>query len=224
MSLFIILLTSCASQEQVRSIASSEAVVRLAEIDYGKSIVQIFPAGTKNDLLSYYLYVQLKDEKGLYVDCDPADFGIKIGKDRKVDFKVERLLTGRYYLSLEKTDGLDSKHMDLLVKGRALKEQFQLQLKVPHKGHTKLKQVSNAAHVLTLELRLADQKNAPVELPEPPEILMDGHGSLSEMRHIGEGVWQFQVNYPDENQIIYFSVRAMGVMLPNLFRFQHIEK
>jgi hypothetical protein len=41
---------------------------------------------------------------------------------------------------------------------------------------------------------------------------------------VKEGVWEFTISYPGVNQILYVTLKANGVELERLFRFQHVEK
>jgi hypothetical protein len=53
---------------------------------------------------------------------------------------------------------------------------------------------------------------------------MDGVEELSVPQMVTSGVWEVIVTYPDMNQILHLSVRANGVLLERIFRFQHVEK
>lgn len=224
--LLLILLASCASPpKKIRRPASAPIKVLVpAELDLKKSMVQIFPAIAADNGIWYFFYVQLKDSRGNYIDCEPSEIELKTHKGASVAFKYQKILTGRYYLTLEKTAEISSAQMDFFVKGKALKEQFQLSMRLPDKSKTTIKLLRNERNVISFQLRLADKDNQPVETPDQPEILLEGEGHVEEMRHISEGVWEFSVIYPEENQIMYFSVRAHGVFLGKLFRYQHVEK
>jgi NADH dehydrogenase/NADH:ubiquinone oxidoreductase subunit G len=154
----------------------------------------------------------------------PSEIELKTSKGSAVEFKFQKILMGRYYLTLEKTAEISSAQIDFFVKGKPLKEHFQLSMRLADKTKTTIKMLRNDRNELTFKLRLADKNNLPVETPDQPEILLDGEGSVEEMRHISEGVWEFKVIYPEQNQIMYFSVRAHGVYLGKVFRYQHVEK
>ena len=221
--LFIFLLTACASdpEKMVRKIAS---VPPPAIYDHSKSLVNIFPAVAADEGIWYYFYVQTKDTLGRFIPIDPKEIEIKTRKGRKVPFKVEQLLTGRYYLTLEKTTDFSSAELDIFVRGKALKEQFKLNMRHPDQKNSSIKIVKNSRNTLVFRLRLADKKNQPVEIPDKPEIILEGIGNVEDLRHVSEGTWEFSIIYPEQNQIMYFSVRAMGVYLSNIYRYQHVEK
>jgi hypothetical protein len=187
-------------------------------------MVQIFPSRDPDQNLAFYLFVQLKDDRGRFVDCPREDLSLVSSKGSKVLFRIERLQIGRYYLFIDNEEPIKSNQIDLLVQGKPLKELLKLHIQLPHKSHTILKKVRNTHHQLTLELRLADKDNRPVMGPEDPEILIEGYGIIHNLLPISEGVWQFTVDYPEENQIMYFSIRSMGILFKDLYRFQHIEK
>lgn len=221
----LIFITSCASPVKLRKPASMPTKIQIpAEMDHKKSMVQIFPAVAADNGIWYFFYLRLKDAKGNFVDCLPADIELRTQKGSVVEFKFQKILTGRYYLTLEKTAKISSAQLDFFVKGKPLKEQFQLSMRLPDKTKTTFKMLRNDRNEILFQMRLADKDNLPVETPDRPEILLEGEGSVEEMRHISEGVWEFKVIYPDENQIMYFSVRAHGVYLSKIFRYQHVEK
>jgi hypothetical protein len=224
--LLLLLSVSCATKKVVveRKMAAISKVEKPAVFDPKQSWVNIFPAVVESDGLWYFFYVQLKDTEGKYIDCDPSEIALKTTSGKDIAFGFQRSFVGRYYLTLEKTALITSAEMDFFVKGKALKEQFKLNLGHPDKAHTKITILKHEQNKITFRLRLADKANQPVDLPEHPEVLMDGQGSIEDMKHVKEGVWEFSLIYPEENQIMYFSVRAQGVYLSNIFRYQHVEK
>lgn len=217
---------SCALRAPERKIANAEIPVKFGKHDSQRSLVQIFPATDVQKDAAFYLYVQLKDAQGKFVDARPAEFNLKTRKGHKIDFDFERVLDGRYYLTILKSERIESHEIDLFVQGKALKEQFKLQLKRPHEKFTKLKLLKNNKHTHSqvFELRLADGKNRPLEVPEVPELVFEGPGQVAEAKHIREGIWHITVIYPDENHISYYGVRSMGVTFQKLYRYQHVEK
>lgn len=219
----ILVLTACASPppKPERKLAS---VPEVPIYDHSKSQVQIFPAVAADNALWYYFYVETKNTKGKYFAVEPSEIEVRTHKGKKVPFRFEQLLAGRYYITLEKTFDISSAQLDVLVKGKPLKEQFKLNMRVPDKVHSKITLVKKTRNKIIFRLLLADKKDQPVEIPDKPEIILEGIGSVEEMRHVSEGTWEFSLIYPEENQIMYFSVRAMGIYLSNLYRYQHVEK
>src|SRR5690606_24285313 len=161
--------------------------------------------------LWYYFYLQLKDSNGRFVDS--RDIKITTEKGDEVPFIQERVLTGRYYLTLKKEAGLSSAHLNVIAQGKVLKEEFKLSFDYPHKKNSQIRLVQKDNNVLKFQLNLRDEKNIPVDVSERPEIFLEGMGIINEVKEVSEGTWEFTVLYPDENQIMYLSVRAMGVFL-----------
>lgn len=221
--LLILLITACASdpERQARKIASMS---RPVIFDYSKSLVHIFPAVAADNGIWYYFYVQTKDTFGRFHAIDTKEIEIRTRKGKKVPYKVEQLLPGRYYLTLEKTSDFSSAELDIFVRGKALKEQFKLNMRQPDQKNSSIKMIKNSRNTLVFRLRLADKKNQPVEVPDKPEIILEGMGNIEDLKHVSEGTWEFSIIYPEQNQIMYFSVRATGVYLSNLYRYQHVEK
>lgn len=223
--ILIFLLAGCASVEQKQKIERKLAsAARPVIYDHSKSLVQIFPAVAADESIWYYFYVQTKDTFGRYMHVDLTDIEIRTHKGKKVPFKYEQLLSGRYYLTLEKTADFSSAQLDVLVRGKPLIEQFKLNMRHPDQKNSSIKMIKNSQNKLVFRLRLADKKNQPVEIPDKPEIILEGIGNVEDLRHISEGTWEFSIIYPEQNQIMYFSVRAMGVYLSNIYRYQHVEK
>jgi hypothetical protein len=207
-----------------RQVAAVATPKKIPILDYKKSLVNIYPAVPTEEGLWYYFYVQLKDTDGMFLDCSSKEIVLKTSKGRILPFTQERSLKGRYYLTLEKTADISSGQIDVFVQGVPLKEQFKLHFKYPDKRNSKISILRNKDNKITFTLRLADKDNAPVEMPENPEIILEGSGTIDEIKYVSEGTWEFSLVYPEENQIMYFSVRAQGVYLSNLFRYQHVEK
>jgi hypothetical protein len=111
--------------------------------------------------------------------------------------------------------------MDFFVSGKPLKEQFKLEMSIPDRATSTIKILANKGNVIKFQLRLADDRNKPIETLDQPEILMDGgHGTLEGVKKMAKGIWEFNVVYPEVNQIMYFSVRSQGILLQKLLRYQ----
>lgn len=219
----VMFFTGC-SHVPGRRLASEQEDLQLGEVDYRQSLVQIFPGDIKDELISYYLYVQLKNPQGEFVDFDQNEFSLRNNESEKINFTVERVLRGRYYIKLEKRDGVEWKTLDLLLQGKALREKFKLSISKPSRKFSSIKLLKKLDGKIILRLKIADRHNRKLELPDVPEIWFDGAGEISEIKHTSEGEWEFTFSYPEVNQVIYFTVRASGVSFRKLYRFQHIEK
>lgn len=219
--LILILCLGCSTQKAQRNVAS-EPVEISSIVDPLKSTVQIFPAVADSEAVWYYFYLQLKDKNSHYLDSN--DVVIKTNNGEIVLFQKQRIDRGRYYLTLEKKPGVSSTHLNVFVQGKPLKGEFRLSFKVPDKIYSQIKLVQNEDHQLKFELHLKDKLASPVAVKDTPEIVVDGEGDIVDLKEVREGVWQFSIVYPEENQILYLSVRTMGVYLPKIFRYQHVEK
>lgn len=192
-------------------------------MDLKKSEVQIFPAVASDSGVWYYFYVQLKDQNGNYVDCAPGELTLATSKGEPILFEYERQLPGRYYLTVEKTVKISSYQLNFFVRKRPLKEKFKLHFSSPSKSKSRISILEKNNHHLKLQLKLVDEQNRPVQMPDQPEVMFEGLGYIEDIKQVGEGTWEFLVIYPDENQIMYFSVRAMGVFMPKIFRYHHVQ-
>jgi len=222
--LLLLLALGCSHPEPYRRIAEDLNEFRGGEVSFKKSMVQVFPSDQKDEIASYYLFVQLKDSEGRFVDAEKREFSLKTISGVEVDFMFERVLPGRYYLMIEREEGHHWQELNLFLHDKPLKEQFKVQMAKASRTHSKISKITNSHSRLILRLHLRDRQNKALELPEGPEIFLEGEGQVQEVIHTAEGVWEFSIVYPNENQIIYVSVRANGVYLRRLYRYQHIEK
>ena len=198
-------------------------MIRLGEVDLKKSEVQIFPAVASDTGVWYYFYVQLKDRNGNYVDCGPHELTLATTKGQPIPFDYERRLPGRYYLTVEKSADFSSSQLNFFVQNKPLKEKFKLHFSPPSRSKSKISVLEKNSRYLKLQLKLIDEQNRPVQMPDKPEVMFEGHGYIEDIKQVEEGTWEFRVIYPDENQIMYFSVRAMGVFMPKIFRYHHVQ-
>ncbi len=220
----LILLFSCSSAE-LRAPASLEEIPSGQEkVDVAKSVVQFFPVLTDSREVPIYFFIQLKNARARFVDVNPTEIEVRSNSGKPVSGKLERLSAGRYYLFLDNLSQNPPGELDFYVQGRVMREQVKLKRERPDAAQSKLQVVGHEGHKIAFRLKLRDKKKRPVESPETPEIQLEGEASVEDMRYVGSGTWEFLVIYPETNQIIYVSVRAMGVFFPRLYRYQHVEK
>lgn len=218
-----ILFTAC-GHEPLRKLASFDAsTIVLGTIDASKSTVKQFPPEKDGHTFRYFFYVQLKDPQNRYVDVDEKDFQIS-SENKNLPFKVERILSGRYYLIVEQNSELAARELTFFVQGKKLKERFKLFMREAHSDHTKIRILKRLKGKLHLELALKDSKGQPVEVPGSPEIILDGNGLVEDLKHKSHGKWEFTLLHAEQNQIIYISVRVQGSYFKNLFRFHYVER
>lgn len=211
----------CSSPQAFRKIASDN-LERYGDVDIARSNIRLLPEFNDSEGDGYRFYIQLRDGKGKFVDC--AYNEIILSKNgNSIPFKFERILTGRYYLIIKKED-LARRNIKLHLQGQTFNDDLESLLTYPHKKNSQIKLISNSAHMIRLQLHLADEMNRPIVINESPEIILEGLGTIGDLKQVRNGVWEFSVLYPDDNQIMYFSVYACGVFLPKIYRYQHVEK
>ncbi|HXH75525.1 MAG TPA: hypothetical protein VNJ08_11200 [Bacteriovoracaceae bacterium] len=223
--LFLILfLCACSQVPLIRGPASIETSVFVSEFDPKKSSVKVFPSHINDKNFRYYLYVELKDSNGQFVDCESGEIQLKQENGKKVHFELKRVLRGRYYLTLNENAQTKDVKLNLFVRKIQLKQEMKLFLKKADRNKSWVKAIRAERNGLKMKLFLGDAKGKPVELPTPPEILLNGAGEIENLVHVGAGTWEFDLIFPNSNQIIYISVRAHGKYMADMFRIQHIEK
>lgn len=211
-------LISCASGPG-RKIASV-VPLKIGQVSAKSCSIKLFLNDSGHPEIHQF-YLELKDAKNVPVDVELKDIIIK--ENQKIlGTHVRRLSLGRYEVELEKDDS-DLGRLKFLVQGKKVSHKFTNLLK-PHAKHSKVVLVSDTDYRLKLRIYLRDHKKRAVESPLPPEVIMDGVEELSVPQMVTSGVWEVIVTYPDMNQILHLSVRANGVLLEKIFRFQHVEK
>jgi hypothetical protein len=223
--LFLFILFSCA-EAPLRVPASIDTEFYFDDISKDQSVVRLFPPENQDGVFHYYFFLQLKNSVGRYTDIDERDVELKQGKSEKISFTLERQLRGRYYLKVDTREKFSQKQLDVYVQGKLMKEQFKLSMAPVDMKMTKLKLLSKRKHRAKFQLILSDKEGKGVEIPTIPEIILDpeGYAEIEDLVHVKQGVWEFTMTYPEHNIILYLSVRAHGVYLEKLFRFQHVEK
>ncbi len=217
--LFSLFLVFACAHAPERSIASLDEI-KFGFIDPAQSIVRLFPNTSGHPDLHHF-YLELRDSNKLLVDVALSDIVLKIEK-KNPSIYIKRISLGRY--ELEVSDHISHfKKLKFVVQNRSVKHAIVKRQK-PAKSHSKVTVISNAENKLKLHISLKDEKNVAVILDMSPDIILDGLGHLSMPQKVKDGVWEIVIDYPEMNQILYISVRANGVMLEKLLRYQHIEK
>lgn len=219
----ITLFVSC-SRIPIREIASVDSDYNCGEVNLKNSSVRLFRPEVKEEISLYNFYLQLKNSHGEYVDCESKSLVLKNKKREKIPFVLERSLKGRYYISVKVNSNKISDKLDFFIDGRLLKEHLKMALKHPDPKFSKIKILNKKLNEFHMELYLGDSKGKPIQTSTAPEFIVEGHASVEDVRMISKGVWEFNLVYPERNEIIYISVRANGTYLERMFRIQHIER
>jgi hypothetical protein len=194
-------------------------VKSLGKVDPQLSLVKLYRPDAFNDEQRFFL--ELKNSKNTKVDVNDKEIVVKYLKT-KPPFKVYWVSQGQYQLEFSQ-EFEDLKQVKFLVQGKKLKHEL-VSFKKPAQSRSKLMLLRKRDHEISMRLILQDKKGAKVETQAPPEIILEGLGEVSSLNLIQNGIWDFTVGMPEENQIIYLNVRANGVQFDRFFRYQHIEK
>ena len=211
----------CASERANRKISS--VIYSSAEndrIDFKQSRVQTFPSTDD----SYLFYVHLKNKFGIDTDCDISEISLKTIDGKSLEFKYEMLQAGRFYLRVLNSSQVRSDQISIFIQGKLLNQGIPLKMPRPDLKNSSLKILRNENNIIVFQLRLADSRNNLIDTINDPEIIMEGLATMEGLRRISKGIWEYSVVYPEDNQIMYFSVRSQGVYFHNLLRYQHVEK
>jgi hypothetical protein len=220
---FILSIFGCTHPAPKASPAVTKTAPRLGEIDPKHSSAKIFP-NADSEAFHYFIVLNLKDKSQAFVDCELSEILVKTKDGQKFDFDLERNAVGKYYLKLKTKDHLAEKELRVSIKGKNLKEFLKPNMAKPDFRNTKMKILNRKSGYSLLQLDLRDAHNKFIEVSSPPEIILEGLIEIQEIKHVKEGIWQFELLYPEQNFIGYISVRANEVYLKDLFRFHHVEK
>jgi len=211
-------LISCASGPPERNIASEEFVV-LGEANTQLSIVKFFSDAGHPDI--HHFYLELRNTKKELVDVELKEIEAREAK-KKLNTYIRRISLGKYEIEIDK-ENLNFNKLKFLIQTKALKHKL-VGLAKPVQKNSSMVIVSNEHHRLKMRLTLKDKNSTAVDVKQDPEIIFTGLGEASTPKMVKKGVWEFEIIYPEDNQIIYLSVRANGVLLDQVFRFQYVEK
>ena len=202
-------LLACATKVE-RYIASDPQII-FGDVNASRSKVGLFSETS--------FYLELRDSNKALIDVDLKDIQLRDHKDQ-LDSRVKRLGKGKYVLNISE-DIIDLSKIKFYVQKKIIAHK----LVAPHKpvrANSRLELISNGDYVLRFRITLRDKNSSPVE--QQPDIILEGLGDVSEIKQVKNGVWEFSLAYPEENQILYISIRANGILLERLYRFQHVEK
>jgi hypothetical protein len=214
----LFMLLSCASRPE-RNVASEVAVL-FGHVDTNQSLVKLFPVESDGAKSSYF-YLELRDGEKKLVDVELRDIMVR-NRREELEAKIQRISEGKYEIHVLK-EIFRLKQIQFLVQNKRLKFSL-VNLQKPSRENSKILILSNVDHQLKLKIILRDKHGHPLDMPQAPELLIEGNGVISELEPIEKGIWHLSLTYPDDNQIFYFSLRANGVYLERLLRFQHLEK
>ncbi len=203
--------------------ASYAEMILHGDHDPLRSSVKVFPAEHKEKFTRHFYFLELKDEKGMYIDRDLHEIEVKI-KNKKLDTKIERVLRGRFYVKFDADKNLTMGQLDFYVAGKKLRESFKVGLKPAHASHTKMRKLRATKNRAKFELVLKDEKGRFVESPTEPEIISESGAEVTKLEHMGNGIWHITMTYPRGNHLFYITVRSYGVEFKNLFRFQYVDR
>jgi hypothetical protein len=231
MRLFLIIsllvLTAC-SHGPHRNLASEENLDAVPEhlfnfgqIDHQKSKIQLFPAESYGSQPQWFFSVELVNESGGPVDIDEDEMQIQ-HDGNFIAYQFDRIGQGKYTILMRQED-FELKKLKFIVQGKPIVKSCEQNLKAPSFARSKITVVEQGDHELTLQLELKDQTGNVLDA-EPDININNGMTHIEQVRKIRAGIWQFKVIFPEENRILYFSVRANGFLLDKLFRYQHVEK
>jgi hypothetical protein len=216
--LFVILLSSCADLPYRQPAALSPPI--FGEVDPQKSIVRSFPKD-RDPEVGQSFYLEMKDQSGQFVDVRQSEISVS-SKRSAFNQSVLRLGSGRYEVVISDED-IDVQSLRFFVQKKQLKHSL-VPLARASRKNSHLRIISASAYELVLELSLKDRSGHYFEPAFSPELLVEGDALVTEVLRKKKGIWHFRLTFPEDNQILYFSVRANGVNLSRLLRFQHVEK
>jgi hypothetical protein len=172
----------------------------------------------------YFIYLELRNAQNQYVDFDLNEISLRTAAKVEIHFKVDRLSRGRYYLIIEASDELASKKLDLSINDQTFYRNFTLFFLRPDPRTSFIHIVESGNNSMKMKLFLSDSNGSPVELPGDPELIIEGQALIEGVKRIKKGVWEFELIYPERNEIFYISVRANGVNLRHMFRMHYVQK
>lgn len=216
--ILIFLISWGCSHEPLRSPASVGEKLTYGKFDLNKSVIRLFEDVQLGDD-EYAFFIEARDEHSRLIDFSEDELRIT-HSGRVIPFSLQRLSRGTYILNLEifSLDGLK-----LFIQGAQFKHKF-AKLPPPVRNHSAVVILKQKDYELLLKLSLRDRRNKPVISPISPDIIIDGFGKVDDLTELSPGEWTFRLIFPEQNQVLYLSVRSNGGYLPKIFRFHYVEK
>lgn len=221
-TLFFILGCSHPKYRSAASFGSEEMHLGTPEME--RSQVKKFPPEISNNNFRFYFYVELKDSEGEPVDVFNREFKVLDEMNNFVPFRVKRIVSGQYYLIVDKDLNEKARTLKFMVSGKKFEQEFTLSTTEASPKHSFITIDKNQRHRVKFILTLRDQNNRPVELPSNPEFILDGNAVTEDIKYLKDGKWEFHIIHPEENQVIYISVRAHSAYFPKLYRYHYVER
>lgn len=210
----LILLASCSTTK------IPEAPIEMVQekMDPAYSKVLIFLPDEKIDHQNFFL--ELRNEKNQSIDIG-QQYMFVISRNPLPNYKINRISQGRFQLVFEQ-EVKPLKGVKFFVQGFPVKKIIENRKKPdPIQGKIIVKEKGD--HEITLRLTLKNMQGEGLKTSDGPDIVVEGGGHVFELKSLQRGLWEFKVSLPEENQILYLTVRANGVQLDRLFRYQHVE-
>jgi hypothetical protein len=195
-------------------------VINLGEVASENSFFKIFPS-EDGEAPSGDFYVELRNDAHQFVDTLAQEIRVEL-KAKTIPFEMQKISQGKYLLSLFIQER-ESSELKIFIQGKLIPNLVP-SLSRPSKKHSHMSVISYGQHSIRLRVSLKDRQGRVVDVEGGPEINLEGHGELGPLSTLSPGVWDFDLIYPEQDQIFYFSVRARGSYFRRFFRFQHIEK
>lgn len=220
--LFALLLLISCSTVQDRVPASLDDDYVFGEVVSARSSVRVFPPRINNEILDFYFYLELRNAQGELIDCEPEKIVLLDDQNVTQDFSFQRISRGKYYVLVKDIEDSEPRTLNFVINGQAIGKQYHLLFTKVDKQTSWVKEVERVGNNLKLNLYLGDKNGMPVQVSSPPEFIFEGRTSLASLKNLGEGLWEFEIRLPEENDIIYISVHTHGSYLERMFRLQHI--
>jgi hypothetical protein len=208
--ILFLLLTACSHEPSIRH--SSEQRPSSLEVDAEKSSAYLIK---KKRFL-----VHIKNSLSQNIEISFTEVKVKNAQGKVIPFQLERVSSGKYYVLPVSQE----KELQISIQDKVIGKKFKLNVRKPAKERSSFMVVSSGDHSMLMRLRLADKNNHPVLTNELPEILVEGEAVVEDLKSVENGLWEFTLKYPENNVIIYLSVRCQEVFLEHIYRFQHVEK
>jgi hypothetical protein len=221
--LSLIFLGACA-HDISREIASVDDEFLFGEIDFKRSSIQMFPVTVEEGRHHYTFFLQLKDAHDRFIDIEKKELFVKAAKGVVVNHVLDRSQRGKYYITIDSESKLAHKELVFLLNNKAVNASNRLKWVQPSRKYSTLVQTRQGINRRSFKLCLKSDAKTFITDPVVPEIIIDGYAEVEELKKDPPGCWDFEVTYPDENQLFFISVRSHGAYFEQMIRIHHVEK
>jgi len=204
--------------------ANDQKIASTAELDLKGTTLKVFPPVLEGNYFRFHFFFETRDVHNQLTDFKVDDLRIFTDRKKLIKFEVQKVSLGKYYLNFRHTINNSELGLSFFLKNQLIHKIPNFSLSLVDNSKSWIKAYGLIQDGVRLRLFLSNDKGNLIKPLVPPEIIVSGEAEITDFKETDQGLWEFNLLYPNYNQIIYLSVRTQGSFIGQIYRFQHIEK